>query len=367
LIRSFSLRHLLLVLHLQKEGIALCLEEALTQPISPLREALISYLFPRGTGIRTYILDYRENGQQLLGFAQIRTRYGLPESEVVYIAPALVDGNGTYATWQRLLTHLCVVAGEQGQQRLYAHTACDGEEQRLFRHVGFMPYTYEDIYRLDRRPPFPATQRGALRPQTVGDSWGVQRLYAAISPRFVQQIEGSARGQWEIRGSLWGGQGNRRGYVVEEQGEILACLQLRRGHQGSWLKILLHPQAYDWADSLVQQGVHLPGAWSSCATVGGEGPLYCSIRDYEGGLRAALDRFGFQFFARQAVMVKHTTVWAKEPLPKLLPALETRVEGAAPTVSNFWRSCAAKGGEGRAADGGQPPLGIVGENKMTMR
>jgi hypothetical protein len=336
LIRAFSLRNLPLVLRLQKGGVALCPEEALTQPISPLREALISYLCPRGTNIDTYILDYRENGQRLLGFAQVRKRYGLPEGEVIYIAPALVDGNGTYATWQRLLPHLCVVAGEQGQQRLYARTACDGEEQRLFRHVGFMPYTHENIYRLDRMPTLPAVSPAAngeqvpLRPQTVNDSWGVQRLYAAISPRFVQQIEGSARGQWEIRRSLWRGQSNRRGYVLEEQGEILACLQLRRGRQGSWLKILLHPQACDWADSLVQQGLCLPGVWS-------KGPLYCSIRDYEGGLRVSLDELGFQFFARQAVMVKHTTVWAKEPLPKLLPALETRVERATPTVSNFWR------------------------------
>jgi hypothetical protein len=337
LICSFNLRYLPLVLRLQRGGTALCWQEALIQPVRPLREALIAYLFPRGTSIRTYVLDYRENDQRLLGFAQVRKGAGRPESEVIYIAPALVDGNGTYATWQRLLTHLCVVAGEQGQQRLYARTACDGEEQRLLQHVGFTPYTHENIYRLERIPAVAALpcaaaddERVSLRPQTVSDSWGVQRLYAAVSPRLVEQIEGSARGQWEIRRSLWGSQGKRKGYVVEEQGEIMACLQLRRGRQGSWLKILLHPQAYDWADSLLQQGLHLPGVWS-------KGPLYCSIRDYEGGVRATLDEFGFQLFARQAVMVKHTTVWAKEPLPRLLPALETRVEGAAPTVSNFWR------------------------------
>jgi hypothetical protein len=345
LIRPFSLRHLPLVLRLQRAGIALCLEEALTQPASPLREMLTSYIFPRGTSVCTYILDYRENGQRLSGFAQIRKGSGRPESEVIYIAPALVDGNGTYATWQRLLAHLCVVAGEQGQQRLYARTACDSEEQRLFQHVGFMPYTHEDIYRLDRIAPLQADsaqpasgtvgERALLRPQTSSDSWGVQRLYAAISPRFVEQIEGSARGQWEIRRSLWGGRENRKGYVAEEQDEIVACLQLRHGRRGSWLKILLHPQAHDWADSLVQQGLHLPG-------VSPDRPLYCSIRDYQGGLRVILERFGFQFFARQAVMVKHMAVWAKEPLPRLLPALETRVEGAASTMTNFWREGMAR-------------------------
>jgi hypothetical protein len=314
------------------------LEESLTQPCSPLRDALASYLLPGDMKTQTYVLDYRdpEGSQRLLGFAQMRPRRGLPEADIVYIAPALaVGGNGVYATWQRLLTYLCVVAGERGVQRLYTRVASDGEEHQIFRHVGFVPYAREDIYRLTRVPPLSGEKRLRLRPQTASDSWGLQRLYATISPRPVQQAEVLAQGQWEIRSDNRLGRRSREGYVLEDQSEIIACLQIRRGRLGSWLKMLLHPQAYAHADSLVRQGLELLAV--------PERPVYCCVREYNnGGLRALLNEQGFQFFVQQTIMVKHTTVWAKEPVPKLIPILEKSIESAAPTISRAQQASVAE-------------------------
>jgi len=49
-------------------------------------------------------------------------------------------------------------------------------------------------------------------------------------------------------------------------------------------------------------------------------------------LRAPLEARGFEPFASQCVMVKHTTVRVKEPSLKLVPALEAGAKAATPMM-----------------------------------
>jgi hypothetical protein len=94
------------------------------------------------------------------------------------------------------------------------------------------------------------------------------------------------------------------------------------------MRILLHPRAYDRADAVIEHGLAFLSHYPPC-------PIYCSVREYEGGLRAPLQDWGFEPFGSQAILVKHTTVRIKKPARKLVPALDKRAEVATPTVSRI--------------------------------
>jgi hypothetical protein len=71
-------------------------------------------------------------------------------------------------------------------------------------------------------------------------------------------------------------------------------------------------------------------------------PLYCTVREYEGGIQALLEERRFAFVGACSLVVKHTTVHVREPHRKLVPALEKRA-GVAPTVSHSESGVAGNG------------------------
>jgi len=326
LIRSFRLGDIGVVSHLQQGGVLLDLETSLTNPHSPLSTALLSAVLPFRAGAHTFVIDHREENGHLLGLAQMRQRPGRPEYVIVFIAPALSSGNGMHAIWQRLLVHLCVRAGERGGQRLYAGLPADGEEYQIFRHVGFAAYAQESVFmltapvsRLEEIEPLP------LRRQRERDSWSLQQLYASVTPRAVQNAEGSAQAQWELSRVGWGGYLHRRGYVWESRGEIGAALQFRSSRAGHWVRMLLHPDALDQADALVAAALaRVPRAPNQ--------KLYCAVRTYEAGMSSALSDWGFQPVGSQTLVVKHTTVWARGLATQPVSALEGHAESATPSA-----------------------------------
>lgn len=327
MIRSFRLRDAGLVARLQQEGVLLDLETGLTYPRSPLTTAMISSLPLVRTGASTYIVNHKEENGRLIGLAQMRQRLGRPEHIVVFIAPALTLGNGAHAIWQRLLAYLCVKAGERSGQRLYASLPADGEEYQIFRHVGFTAYAQEDVYELMSPPSgLEGVEPLPVRRQHLRDSWGLQQLYATVTPRAVQNAEGSAQSQWELgRPRWWRSYPHRKGYVWESQDEIWAALQVRSSHAGHWLRMLLHPDALDQADSLVA------AALSRVRRAPGQ-KVYCAVRTYEAGIPSALTVWGFQPMRSQTLTVKHTTVRAREPASQPVRALEGHAESAAPSA-----------------------------------
>ncbi len=326
MIRPFRLSDIGLVVRLQNDGVLLDLETYLTRPRSPLVAALVSLLLPLRSRTFTYIVSLKEDNSRSLGLAQMRRRPRRPEHVVMFLAPSLASGNGTHAIWQRLLTHLCIKAGEQGGQRLYAGLPTEGEEYQIFRHVGFTAYAQEHVYELSKRPasldqvtPLP------MRRQRSDDSWGLQQLYATVTPRAVQNAEGSAQSQWEVgRRAKWGGYSYRQGFVWENRDEIWAALQIRSSRSGHWLRMLLHPDVLDQANSLVA------AALARVRLVPGR-KIYCAVRTYEAGVPAALTAWGFQLAGSQTLTVKHTTVWAREPAYQAVPALEGHPESATPS------------------------------------
>lgn len=323
----FTPQHTFLVNRLRQQGIALNLEESLTQSYHPLRAALAAYFTVGELGALTYVVNRNMAKGRLEGFLQLRERRACPEADVLFIAPALVDDVDP-DVWYRLLTYTCQQAGGRGVERLFARLPEGGQEVHLFNQVTFTVYTREDLFclssgKLAEIDPVPSS---AIRPYRPEDTIALQQLYTAVAPRLVQQAENvSVQGRL-CPPDVWPAANERQGYVLEKQGEVVGSLTVRAGRVGHWLYVLLHPQAYDHAGDLLAHGL-------AALRDAPLGPIYCGVREYQGGLRAILEDLGFSLFVSRALMVKHTVVRVTDPVRKLMPALDKRIEVTTPTVS----------------------------------
>jgi hypothetical protein len=275
----------------------------------------------------TWLVREKTKGGLLAGLLQMMDRPSRPESEIVYISPALSDRSEVQNLWNKLIMYACAQATERGTQRLLVDLPSGGDEVQVFRQVGFTIYAREEIFRLDaappcRRTPFPA---GLRRPRG-GDEMRLQELYTEVTPRLVQMAEGQSPFGWHIPSNhmhMWGAEM----YLLEsEGGKLDAFLQIRPGTAGHWLDLTLSPRARGKADVLLDFGLDRVSGWASK-------PVYTAVREYQGGVLPALHEKGFQPFGRQAAMVKHTTALIKEPFPKLLTVIDKRVDPSAPTVT----------------------------------
>lgn len=327
MIKPFDLRDSGLVARLQRVGLPLDIEEQLTHPRSPLRSVLIDSLLSPRTGPSTFVLDHQDEYGRQQGLAQMRSRAGRPERDVVFMSPVLDAGNGSHAVWQRLLTHLCVQTAERGGLRIYARLPGQSDELQLFKNVGFLEYGQEEIYRFNQPTNRVETKSELrLRPQQASDGWGLQKLYATLTPRAVQNAEGLAQGQWALTNQRWGEQGHRKGYVWEVEGEPLGALHIRAGKCGYLIRTLLDPDALEHAADLGRAALRL-------TTTKRRLPVYFAFRQYEAGWRHILPELGFEPFTSQTLVVKHMTVRVRGKSPALMSALEkSPPEGIATSV-----------------------------------
>ncbi len=316
-----SLDDLIAIQHLQSRGMQLDLERAVLWPHSPLAAAFAAHFPFSKTGAESIVLHSPAKGKRALGFLQARERRGRPEADISFIAPAL-DSEDAVAVWYRLLAECTQLIGERGGQRLFAQVPEASGAENVFAQSGFSAYAREEIYRA-RRWPGDLHKTDTLRRQRRRDGWTLLRLYAQLTPRGVQIAEGilSPEGQAGKMGAWWD-QSRGAGYILEIDGELGGAVRVQRGSAAYWLHFWLHPQADEHGAELVRAALDL--LWAAPHR-----PIYCNVREYENGLRFALEDTGFEFFQSRSLLVKHTTVRAKEPLFKLVPSLEKRPEPAA--------------------------------------
>jgi len=327
-----GLQDLVVVRRLQRAGLQLDFRSAVLSPTTPFVAALKSLVPGWGERITTVVVDDQSAGQRLFGFAQARDRPGRPEQDVVYVAPALSSGNGVIWTWQRLLSQVRAVAGERGIQRVFAQI----DEERIaeievFRQSGFNIFTRDRIFRLATTralPPRPTRVR--WRPMRATDVWGLKKMNSLLVPTIVQQAEGDIAAETGITNAQDGWRllaARSTNYVLEsDDGEITGHLQMWRGRRGTWLKLTLHPQVYDQAKRLLQEGISLLPSGSRL-------PIYSDVRDYEGYVVDALEWMGFEVLVSRVLMVKSLTIPIREPRRMLMPALE-RPADRLPTASS---------------------------------
>ncbi len=347
MITPFGLRHIVLVRSLPSDGTVTDLHSVLTEgrpevrasredPATPLAAALRGYFLGARSGIFTYVLYTPDHQTTLRGYAQVRAYGASPAWSVTRLAPAMdssaegspgvrVSREDTATIWYRLLLHLCIAAGEKGVQRLLARLPAESLAEDVFRQAGFAVYTHEQVFALSA-PNTTSSLNSDLRPLQRQDGWDVQRLYYKLTPRLVLQVEASDEPRAHVEPLEMLLPNAEQGYALyDRNGEMAACACLAITRCGSWLRMIVHPDAQASTAEMLSHAsavVSERGAW----------PLYFAVREYQGGMRALLGERGFEPLENYALMVKHTTVRVKKPARNLVHALETRAE-IAPTVS----------------------------------
>jgi hypothetical protein len=322
-----------LVRRLQRTGVPMAIEHALTHPHDPLWTALTAPWPWAGVGVATFVLDEQTAEARLAGFVQVSERASRPEADLLHLAPALSQAPdpqsdaelcnpAAVAIWSRLLSYCSQAAASHGLQRIFASIPDGSPEQRCLRDAGFSLYTRETIYRLAV-----AADGGAqagFRPQGPGDSWSLQRLYFRSTPRLVQQAEGAVSGEAGSPRLSWWEPNAWRGIVWEPAGEVRGAAQVHLGRTGHWIR-LLGGNSLTGRElrALIGQGLRLI-ATEQTARRGL--PVYVTVRDYEGGLGGVLTGCGFAPYLDRARFVRHTTARMREVVPAMLPALEVRQE-----------------------------------------
>lgn len=335
MITPFGLRHIWLMRELQSSSIELDLKSALLEePTTPLRVALRGYFLKSSAGVFTYVLRASDRTGSFCGFAQARAHRSGLAWKIVHMAPVLDHFEDAATIWYRLLLHLCIAAGERRVQRLFARLPEGSAAEDVFRQASFVTYCHEQVFRRAPRQENGETWPGkraagqlGLRMQPVQpeDSLDVRRLWCRVTPRPVLQAEGSDDP---------GGSSSlfepplsdaEQSYVVRSHGgETWGYVCILPRPRGVWLRLMVQPDA---GDSVAEMLGHALVALEDHPR-----PIYCAVREYEGGMQAALEERGFTPIDTYSLLVKHTTVRVKEPRRKLVPALEKRVE-VTPTVS----------------------------------
>ena len=208
-------------------------------------------------------------------------------------------------------------------RRLLAYLPVGDPRLPAFQQAGFHIYAHEDLFRLADSTSRSMTQamRG-LRSRRAEDAWGLARLHHGVTPPVVQQAEGLSRAGQDAAICAPVLASGARGYVLEEDQEIVGYSEVRCGHRGAWVHFLLHPGADDMARSLIRGTL--------CALP--RDRVYCGLRDYQGGIGVALQGLGFEPFGRQALLVRYIAVFARRPVVALAPTLEKGAEVIAPVA-----------------------------------
>jgi hypothetical protein len=312
-------------------GVDMDMERIRLASSSPMTDALASRVSFGSMGAETFVLYTNGRKQRALGVVQARLRKNRPEADITFIAPSLEHDPDAATTWYRLLSEATNSFGEMGVQRIYAHLPSGNGAEEVFRQAGFSVFTREDVYLLSHEKLSKLHSADAksessndtvtLRRMRKRDSWNALRLYSAITPRSVQHSEAMRTTEGAL-GKLedWWENTNGTSYLLERPGPagptVLGIVRVTRGRLASWVRLHLHPDAHPFADQIVSQMIALVGKPRARS-------IYVSVRDYEGGVRAALEDAGFEWEGERCHMVKHTTVRVRAPVPWLTPVLET--------------------------------------------
>lgn len=312
---------------LQRKGISLSLQRGLTQPRVPLWEAWLAFLTQQAMGQPTYVLYDPRDGE---AFVQVDYRPHQAAADVAYLAPALTEDRRAAGAWQRLLDGACIEAASRGIQRVFANLPESGAEVDVFQQAGFTLYAAEDVYRLNQPPGDEQQGRHAsldLRRQRAEDWPLIQKLCVAITPQRVRHAEGGIVVAADRAGDC-------QTYVLAGKSgdELEAVLTICTGRLAHWLRLLVHPDAGQEArrsrsevgEALIRWGLAMLSRQPPK-------PVYCSIRQYESGVRSGLAATGFEPYTTRALTVKHTVAWIKTPAQELVPALKSSAEPVPPS------------------------------------
>lgn len=322
MIRPFHLRDLPLVHRLSEHSVPLHLESALINQAHPLRGALFNLFV--GGDYPTFV--WRSPEGPHAGFIQLHLQEVNQSGHILYVGAtavpedAQVDSPINEDVWLPLLDQAVIEVGQRGIHSLVAEVDETGPELVVLRRAGFAVYTRQDIWIMAQWEQAGNDQekRPYLQPRRTEDDWDIQLLYANTVPRLVQLVEPMPPLE---TGQSW---------VLREGNELTACVHATRGEAATWLRFFIHPNAEARAAEIIQATLQLH-------TPKNGHPLYCSVPRYQSWLQRSLQNAGFALRGSHAVMVKHTVLHMRRPLPELTAVLESQgITASSPMIRQYY-------------------------------
>jgi len=277
-------------------GVSFDSATSLTRGIHTVEGAVWGSVPLADLGTPTFVIRHRSGDY----VAQFRHKAGDQHAHIVFIAPDL-DRCDSDTAWLHLLDAMVYAAGKRGALTLNAEVSETTSAFAVLRQAGFAVYARQEIWKRDPGAA-PAVPNSVLRVETPGDDFGVNTLYASVVPRLVLQADAPP-------------ETGRGGLIYECDGRILAYLQVQEGKCGIYIHSFVHPDAYSQTESILAETLSRVPRVDRL-------PVYFRVRRYQDWLRGSLSAVGFESWASQAVMVKHTACRVEHPVLRTAHALE---------------------------------------------
>jgi hypothetical protein len=230
-------------------------------------------------------------------------------------------------TWRRLLHYCCQKAAENSTQRLYASLPDEAEGLELFRDAGFSLYAREELFRLHLPAAHSEPVVDDIQMLRKANHWQLKRFYAQYTPRLVQLAEGAIGGESKPPFLADVGWASVQSYALVKGDEVNGVVQVLSGRDGHLLRL--------WGDTMDRSYMARLLSWGiAVASHKSLQPVYCAVRDYQGGLRVLLEESGFEHVGRRVRLVKHVVRAERVLATNATPMLDPRTE-AITTVSGL--------------------------------
>jgi len=152
---------------------------------------------------------------------------------------------------------------------------------------------------VDERKADAPSQPLAVRPKSMADEYQLFRLYSCVAPLKVRTVEGMTFEEW----SQSRDRGEIKELVVEDKGEVKACLRIRQDGRAGQFDILTHLDSGD-IGSMVDY---------SLAALRGRSPLYCLVPEFQQHHGHVLEERGFHQEAEFSCLSKQVAARVREP------------------------------------------------------
>jgi hypothetical protein len=240
---------------------------------------------------------------QKVGFVRFSPRR--PDGR--WVISAIGASTGVYApepVWEALLAHGVRAAGLRGVRRLFARVPVGHPIVATMHQSGWNSYARESVFRAERLTAIVHSSR-ALRLQEPADTWAIHQLYAASSPRQVQEIEAFTSHVWDMDRSGRVPRGVRQtGWILEQNGELVAYARYSRGSSAGMIDAVVQP------GNGAQLGMLLDGVIVH-SRHGRPRPVYCALRTYLMDMKDELTGRGFSPIGEQELLIRYTTATAR--------------------------------------------------------
>ncbi len=307
MIRSFKIRDFRLLHRYRHRGLFLDNIPTLTRgklliPVGAMLLPLSSAL-----GVFTSVYENKANHSETI-LSQVSHIANSPYARFSFLAP---DSAIESPNLSILVEHLIHQVGERGAQNLIAEVDEKTQTFEVLCRENFSIYARQHIWRLLKLIE-PSSDSLGWRSQISQDEINVRKLYNAIVPALVRQVEPSP---WN-RARVW---------VYYQGGEMLAFAEVVLGSRGVWVQPFIHPEMENVDIHLIQLLKHLRMRRR-------RRPIYVCLRSYQAWLSHALKEVDAEVAHSQAVMVRRLTAAVKHPALAPLPQLDGSTE---PTTSYY--------------------------------